>query len=324
MQQQLTFAQLEYQHKKKVTRRDRFLAEMEKVVPWEELLEELGPHYYQEHNRGRGRPPVPLERMLRLYFLQQWFNLADEALEDTVYDSQSFRGFLGIDLLNAGVPDATLLPKFRRLLEANDLGGRLLERVNAHLSERGLMMNEGTMVDATIVAAPSSTKNASKARDPEMHQTKKGNQWHFGMKAHIGADLFSGAVHSVHCTAANVADVSATDKLLHGQESTVFADAGYIGADKRDELSKRKIRWQIAAKRGRVKALEDGPIKEQIKAIEQQKASLRARVEHPFHVIKNLFGHRKVRYRGLKKNNVQWQVLFALSNLYLLRKPLLA
>jgi IS5 family transposase len=324
MHQQLTFSQVEYANKRKLTRRDRFLAEMEQVVPWEDLLDVVRPHYYQEHGRGRGRPPVPLERMLRLYFLQQWFALADEALEDAVYDSQAFRGFLGIDLLQVSVPDATTLPKFRRLLEANDLGQRLLERVNAGLKARGLLLNQGTLVDATIVAAPSSTKNAKKQRDPEMHQTRKGNQWYFGMKAHIGADRDSGAVHSVHCTAANVADINATEHLLHGEETQVFADAGYLGAQKREALNAREIDWFIAAKRSQVKALQEGELKDLTRAYERRKAQIRSRVEHPFHVVKNLFGHKKVRYKGLKKNSVHWQVLFALANLYLLRRPLLA
>jgi IS5 family transposase len=324
MHQQLTFSQVEYANKRKVTRRDRFLAEMEQVVPWAELLEVVRPFYYKEHGRGRGRPPVPLERMLRLYFLQQWFALADEALEDAVYDSQAFRGFLGIDLLQSSVPDATTLPKFRRLLEANDLGQALLERVNAGLKARGLLLNHGTLVDATIVAAPSSTKNAKKQRDPEMHATRKGNQWHFGMKAHIGTDRDSGAVHSVHCTAANVADITATEHLLHGEETQVFADAGYIGAEKRAELKDRPLTWHIAAKRSQVKAMAEGQFKDLTRDYERRKAQIRSRVEHPFHVVKNLFGHKKVRYKGLKKNRVQWQVLFALANLYLLRKPLLA
>ncbi|WP_051021899.1 IS5 family transposase [Thioflavicoccus mobilis] len=320
----MTFSQLEYANKRKVARRDRFLAEMERVVPWAELVQVVRPFYYQEAGRGRGHPPGPLERMLRLYFQQQWFALADEALEDAVYDSQAFRGFLGIDLLRVSVPDATTLVKFRRLLEADDLGQRLLERVNALLRARGRLLSQGTLVDATIVAAPSSTKNAKRQRDPEMHQTREGNQRYFGMKAHIGADRASGAVHSVHCTAANVADISATGHLLHGEEKQVFADAGYLGAEKRSELKDRQIHWYIAAKRSQVKALPEGQIKDLTRALEWRKAQVRSRVEHPFHIVKNLFGHKKVRYKGLKKDSVQWSVLFALANLYLLRKPLLA
>jgi IS5 family transposase len=222
------------------------------------------------------------------------------------------------------VPDATMLLGFRHLLEKHDLTKTIFETVNRHLRERGLLLNKGTLTDATILAAPSSTKNKEKARDPQMHQTRKGKQWYFGMKAHIGTDRDSGAVHSVHCTAANVADITATEHLLHGEETQVFADAGYIGAEKRAELKDRPLTWHIAAKRSQVKAMAEGQLKDLTREYERRKAQIRSRVEHPFHVVKNLFGHKKVRYKGLKKNRVQWQVLFALANLYLLRKPLLA
>ena len=324
MPKQLSFADAEYRSKKKQTRRERFLAEMERVMPWAELVEELRPHYYKEYGRGPGRPPIALERILRMLCLQHWFTLSDEGLEDAVYDSQAFRAFLGLDLARESVPDATTVLKFRRLLEDKGLGERLFERVNALLSERGLLLDKGTVVDATILHAPSSTKNAEKARDPEMHQTRKGNQWYFGMKAHIGADLHSGAVHSLSCTAANVADIVETANLLHGREKTVFADAGYIGADKRPELKDHDVQWQIAEKRGKLAAMQDGELKELARQAERLKAQIRARVEHPFHVVKNLFGHRKTRYRGLKKNANQMHLLFAWANLYLLRRPLAA
>ena len=263
------------------------------------------------------RPPIGLERMLRVYFLQQWYGLADEAIEDAIYDSQAMRGFARIDLAADGVPDATTLLKFRRLLETNNLCKGLFNAINADLAARGLMMREGTLVDATLLAAPPSTKNKEKKRDPEMHQTRKGNQWYFGMKAHIGADRDSKLVHTVVVTAANVADITKTAELLHGQETQVHADAGYTGVEKRAEITAlhRTIDWQIAGKRGRIKKMEEGPEKETLKAAEKAKASVRAFVEHPFHILKNLFRHRKVRYRGLAKNGHQLYTLFGLANL---------
>ena len=324
MPQQLTFARAEYEAKKKTTRRDRFLAEMERVVPWAALLEVLVPHYYPNAERGAGRPPIGLERMLRMYFLQQWFGLSDEGLEDTIYDSQAFRTFPGIDLGRASVPDATTLLKFRRLLEENDLARSIFDTVNRTLCERGLLLEQGTMVDATIVAAPSSTKNKDKARDPEMGHTCKGKQWHFGAKAHIGADADSGLVHSGEFTAANVADVTQTVELLHGEETRVHADAGYTGVQKREEAKDLEVDWYIAEKRGKVAAMEEGPLKELTVQAERLKAQIRARVEHPFHSVKNLFRQRKLRYRGLAKNGTPWRVLFALANLVIAKKALLA
>lgn len=318
----MSFAQSEYAMKKKVTRRERFLGEMEEVVPWERLVEVIRPHY----PRGeRGRRPIGIERMLRIYFLQQWYGLADEALEDTIYDSQAMRTFAGIDLSVESVPDATTLLHFRHLLEAHDLTRRLFAEVGALLEERKLLMKEGTIVDATIIAAPSSTKNARKERDPEMHQTKKGHQWYYGMKAHIGVDAQSGLVHRVSGTAANVADIAQTHALLHGQEKEVYADAGYLGVEKREEIANGSadVEWHVAAKRGKVKALAEGLVKVLTLQLEKAKARVRARVEHPFHIIKNLFQHRKVRYRGLMKNTAQLYSLFALANLVIARRTLL-
>jgi len=322
MKQQLSFAQSEYAGKKKVTRREKFLGEMERVVPWERLCAVIEPHYPQGK---RGRPPIGIERMLRIYFLQQWYALADEALEDALYDSQAMRTFAGIDLSVEAVPDATTLLKFRHLLEAHDLTRRIFAEVGTLLSERKLLMKEGTIVDATIIAAPSSTKNARKKRDPEMHQTRKGNQWYFGMKAHIGVDAQSGLVHRVTGTAANVADIAQTHALLHGQEKEVYADAGYLGIEKREEIAARnaEVEWHVAAKRGKVKAMAEGLTKELTVQIERLKAQVRARVEHPFHIIKNLFKHRKTRYRGLAKNTAQLHSLFALTNLFIARRALL-
>jgi IS5 family transposase len=319
MQRQGSFSQAEYAGKKKQTRRDKFLSEMERVVPWARLVERLRPLY---PTGERGRPPIGLERMLRIYFLQQWYALADEALEDALYDSQALRGFVGIELNRDPVPDATTLLKFRRWLERHDLTRAVFEEVGTVLAERGLLMRQGTIVDATIIAAPASTKNKEKSRDPEMHQTKKGNQWHFGMKAHIGVDVASGVVHTLTGTAANEADVTQMAAVLHGRESDVFADAGYTGADKRPEHEDREVCWNIAIKRGIIKALPER-LRDLAAPVERALAQLRAPVEHPFHVVKNRFRHKKLRYRGLAKNTAQLYTLFALANLVIVKKALL-
>jgi IS5 family transposase len=313
MTYQTSFTHAEFAAKKKTTRREKFLARMEEVIPWKQLLAVIAPHYPKGE---RGRPPVGLERMLRVYFLQQWYGLADEALEDALYDSQALQQFARIDLSAEGVPDATTLLNFRHLLETHDLCKGLFHAINADLTARGLLLREGTLVDATLIAAPPSTKNKEKQRDPEMHQTKKGNQWYFGMKAHIGADRDSKLVHTIVVTAANVADITKTAELLHGQEKQVHADAGYTGVEKRAEIValERQIDWQIAGKRGAIKALAEGAEKDVLKAVEKAKASVRAFVEHPFHIVKNLFRHRKVRYRGLAKNGHQLYTLFGLAN----------
>jgi IS5 family transposase len=319
MQRQGSFSQAEYAGKKKQTRRDKFLSEMERVVPWARLVERLQPFY---PTGQRGRPPIGLERMLRLHFLQQWYGLADEALEDALYDSQALRSFAGIDLSVAAVPDATTVMNFRHWLEEHDLTRVLFDEVGAMLEERGLLMRQGTIVDATIIAAPPSTKNKKKARDPEMHQTKKGNQWHFGMKAHIGVDVASGLVHTVVGTAANEADINQTASLLHGQESDVFADAGYTGADKRTDLEDRDVAWNIAIRRSIIKALPTS-LRELAEPVERALAQVRAWVEHPFHIVKNLFRHKRLRYRGLFKTTAQLRTLFALANLVIVKKTLL-
>ena len=313
MTYQTSFTHAEFAAKKKITRREKFLSRMEEVIPWKQLLAVIEPYYPKGE---RGRPPIGLERMLRVYFLQQWYGLADEAFEDALYDSQALQQFARVDLGDDGVPDATTLLNFRRLLETHDLCKGLFSAINADLTARGLLLREGTLVDATLIAAPPSTKNLKKERDPQMHQTKKGNQWYFGMKAHIGADRDSKLVHTVVVTAANVADITKTSELLHGAEKQVHADAGYTGVEKRAEIVAldRKIDWQIAGKRGAIKAMAEGAEKEAIKAVEKAKASVRAFVEHPFHIVKNLFRHRKVRYRGLAKNGHQLYTLFGLAN----------
>ena len=326
---QLSFSSYEYAQKRRVTRREKFLGEMEQVVPWARLESLIEPAY---PTSGRvGRPPIGVSRMLRMYFLQQWFGLADEAVEDAIYDSQAMREFVGIDLAREAVPDATTLLKFRRLLEAHDLTAKLFEGINSHLTERGLLLREGTMVDATIIAAAPSTKNKAHERDPEMHQTRKGNEWHFGMKAHIGADADSGLVHSLHATAANESDVAHTHEVLHGEETMVFLDAGYIGVQKRPEIvraqAEAKIRddieWNVAKRRSTITKMAEGPLKTLTKALERVKAQLRSRVEHPFHVLKNLFHYKKVRYKGLAKNEAQLYSLFGLANLMIAKKRLM-
>ena len=322
----ISFAQAEYAKKKKRTRREIFLEKMQLVVPWARLVQVIEPCYPKSGRRGR--PPIGLERMLRMYFVQQWYGLADEAVEDAIYDSQALRNFMDIDLSHTSVPDATTLMGFRHLLEANDLTRAMLVEVNAMLLERGLLMTQGTLVDATLIAAPSSTKNKSHARDPEMHQTKKGNQWYFGMKAHIGVDKDSGLVHTLTTTPANASDISQTAALLHGQERDVWADAGYVGVDKREDMqaalaaNDQTVQWHVAKRRKSIDKLDEGWQKSLAQAYEKIKAQVRAYVEHPFHIVKNIFKYKKTRYKGLAKNDAQLNALFALSNLYMVRAEL--
>jgi IS5 family transposase len=251
--------------------------------------------------------------------MQNWFGLSDPAMEEALYEIVSMRKFAGLRF--KAIPDETTILNFRRLIETNELAPMIFDKVNAHLTRKGLMLKRGSIVDATIISAPSSTKNAEGERDPEMHQTKKGNNWHFGMKAHIGVDTDSGLVHTVVTTPANEADVEVVDELLHGKEECVHADAGYTGAEKR--VPRKKLKWSIAMKRGKLKAMPDGAEKTRLQEIEKAKAGIRARVEHPFRVIKRQFGYAKVRFRGLVKNTVQVLMLFALSNLWMVRKQLL-
>ncbi|MGM0695000.1 MAG: IS5 family transposase [Pseudomonadota bacterium] len=316
---QISFAQAEHQNQKKVTRRERFLTQMDALVPWQRLIDSLSPSYFPTSAGKRGRPPIGLERMLRIYFLQQWYALADEALEDTIYDRQAMRDFIGIDLAIESVPDATTLLRFRHLLEKHALTQRIFEQINANLAEQGLFMREGNIVDATIVAAAPSTKNKAKQRAPEMKQTKKGNQWYFELKTHIGVDAVTGLTLSVVATSANVADVTMAGHLVREDDKRVYGDAGYLGMWKYldEEKDDPDSRCCIPAKCGAIKKLEDSPMETLLLAFEKTKASIRAKVEHPFHVIKNLFGYRKVRYQGLAKNQAQLFTLFALGNLVL-------
>jgi IS5 family transposase len=303
------------------TRKRIFLDEMQRVVPWDRLVALISVHAPSVSSKG-GRPAFALDAMLRIHLMQQWFGHGDQAMEEALHDVPLYREFCGLDAGATRLPDESTILRFRHLLERHGLADKLLETVNAFLSERGLILKHGTAVDATLIAAPSSTKNKDGTRDPEMHQTKKGNQWHFGMKAHIGVDTKSGLVHSVVGTAANVHDLNVAPQLLHGQEIAVFADAGYQGADKRQEL--RGPLWQVAMRPGKRKAQKHTPWGAISERLEQVKARVRAKVEHPFRVIKCQFGYVKVRYRGLAKNTAQLKTLFALSNLWMVRRQLMA
>ena len=316
---QLSFGDAEGLGRKR-TRREVFLSEMEQVVPWKALLALIEPHYPKS---GRpGRQPYPLATMLRIHFLQQWYALSDPAMEEALVDTPVMRRFAQLGGLD-DIPDETTILNFRRLLETHGLAEKLFQQVNAHLQRKGLSLRSGTIVDATIISAPSSTKNRESERDPEMHQTKKGNQWFFGMKAHIGVDDVSGLVHHVACTAANVSDVTQAHRLLHGEEDVVMGDSGYTGVAKREELQGVKSVFLIAEKPSVIKAMKTKREQRQARALERLKASVRAKVEHPFRVVKRQFGYMKVRYRGLAKNAAQVLTLFALSNLWLARRRLL-
>ena len=319
---QTSFSELEYSLKKKQTRRDRFLAEIEAVTPWVALEKAIVP--FCPSSGGRGRLPIGLTRMLRMYVAQQCFGLSDEGIEDALYDSQAIRHFVGIDLSRESAPDATTLLNFRHLLERHQLTASIFNTINAHLAEKGLLLREGTIIDATLIAAPPSTKNKDGKRDPEMHQSKKGKQWYFGMKAHIGVDTQSGLVHTVIGTAGNVSDITQAQALLHGDETDVFGDAGYQEVEKREENLEAPVTWHVAMKPGKRKTLPGSALGDPLERIEHAKASIRAKVEHPFHVVKNLFGHRKTRYKGLAKNTAQLFSLFGLANLILARRWLLS
>lgn len=315
---QLSFSDAEYAGKRKKTRREVFLEEMELVVPWKVLLKIIEPHYPVA---GRGRRPYALESMLRVHLMQNWFALSDPAMEEALYEIASLRNFAGLKL-SEPIPDETTILNFRHLLEANDLAEDILKSINALLARKGLLLKQGSIVDATIIAAPSSTKNAEGERDPEMHQTKKGNQWFFGMKAHIGVDADSGLVHTVATTAANESDVQQVADLLHGKEKQVWADSGYRGAPSR--VGREDLQWHIAARPSDIAKLPEGRAKTKVRKAEHRKASVRAKVEHPFRVIKRQFGLVKVRFRGLAKNTAHVVTLFALSNLWMVRKQLMA
>ena len=306
--EQPTFSDLEYQGKKRKTRRELFLERMDGLVPWQKLEGRIRPCYPKA---GRGRHPYPLSVMLRVHCVQLFYNLSDPGMEDLLYESDPVRRFVGLKLTGP-LPDETTILNFRHLLEKHNLGQGLLEEINAHLESQGLKLREGTIVDATIIEAPSSTKNRNQERDPEMHQTRKGNQWHFGMKAHIGVDSDTGIVHSMTTTAANAHDITETHHLLHGGETVVWGDAGYQGVHKREENLGLKVEWRVAMRPGRRRMLEPDSA---VALVEKAKASVRAKVEHPFQRLKRQFGYWKVRYRGLAKNTERLALLFGLGNL---------
>lgn len=301
--------------KKKVLKSERFLREMEEVIPWDELIAEIKPHYSIART---GRPAKELERMLRIYCLQQWFGLSDPGVEEAIYDRGSFQRFLGLDLLGDEVPDETTVLNFRHFLEEHRLTEKLFKRVHGYLERKGLMMKNGTIVDATLIAAPKSTKNEEAARDPEMSSTRKGNNWHFGMKASVGVDAQSGLVHSLKTTTASVHDKVTMEEVLHGKEKAVFGDKGYASDSDRKKARAKGLYWGVLhkARRG-----------QKLSASQRQKnrkmASIRAKVEHLFQIIKCQWHYAKVRYRGISKNSCQLQILFALANLYKVRRKLL-
>ena len=306
--EQPTFADLEFQHKKRKTRREVFLERMDGLIPWQRLEERIRPYYPQA---GRGRRPYDLSVILRVHVVQLCYNLSDPAMEDLLYEAESVRRFVGLTLRDP-LPDESTILHFRHLLEEHQLGQGLFAEINAHLESQGLRLREGTIVDATIIEAPSSTKNRTGQRDPQMRQVKKGNQYHFGMKLHIGVDAVTGLVHSLATTSANVHDVTETHRLLHGEESQVWGDAGYVGVQKREENLGRAVDWQVAMRPGQRRKLEPGSL---AALAGQVKASVRAKWEHPFWDVKGRFDYAKVRYRGLAKNTERVALLLGLSNL---------
>jgi len=316
MIQQMTFGSLAWAAKKKQTKREKFLGEMGHVVPWGKLTAIIEPYYPKAAN---GRRPMPLERMVRIYFLQQCYALSDPAMEEALYDIESVRRFAGIELGDEEVADETTILNFRHLLKKHGLTDKLWREVNGDLREKKLLLREGTIVDATLIAAPSSTKNQDKARDPEMSSTRKGNNYHFGMKVHAGVDSQSGLVHTVKITTASVDDKEEMEKLLHGQERAVFGDKGYLSDQDKRAARKKGLFWGVLDKAKRGKALSRRQHRKN-----RMLASIRAKVEHPFRVIKRQFGYIKTRYRGLAKNAAQVYALFALANLYMARSALLA
>jgi len=315
MSDQLSFADFEYTRKKRLTRRERFLSEMEKTIPWVDLLATIEPHYPTTGRRGR--QPMPLNSMFRIHCVQHWFNFSDRQMEDAIYEIDSIRRFVGFGSVLDALPDETTILNFRHFLEKHNLTAQLLSTINGHLQAQGLMLSPGTMVDATIIEAPTSTKNKKKQRDPEMHQTRKGNQWHFGMKVHIGADVNSGAVHSVTTTAANVADISELPNLLREDDQVIFADAGYTSDAYKRGSRELGMRWCVNDKR---KPKHNLSAKQ--KKRNRKQSSVRARVEHVFRVMKQQFGFTKTRYKGLEKNRSQVNMLIGLTNLYMLRRQL--
>lgn len=311
--EQPSFTDIEYGNRRRVSRRERFLATMDATIPWSRWVGLIEPHYYSTAAGKKGRRAKPIETMLRMYLLQVWFSLSDEGVEEAIYDSYAMRRFMRLDFAVEQVPDATTLLHFRHLLERHELGENLFEAQNQIFEREGWIMRGGSIVDATIIAAPSSTKNATGTRDPEMHQTKKGNQWYFGMKAHIGADAGTGYVHSVSATAANVHDLDQAAGLVRDDDEVVYCDAGYQGAEKRPDISGderlSKVEFRVAARKARLKKMAAHD-----RGVESRQAGVRAKVEHPFLIVKRDFGFTKTRYRGIAKNLNHLHVLFASAN----------
>jgi len=318
---QQTFSDVEYDNRKRKTKREEFLDMMEEIIPWDEWVDYIKPYY---PSGKRGRPPLGIEKMLRMYLLQVWFNLSDEVTEDTIYDSYAMRKFMKLNFLEEQAPDATTLLHFRHLIEENGIGGTFFDAIARFLEQAGCMMTGGSIVDATLISAPSSTKNKSGKRDPEMHQTKKGGQWYFGMKVHIGVEAGAGYVHSVEATSANVHDITVAHKLIRETDEVVYGDAAYLGIDKREEIAsdahKSTIDYRVNQRPGKVRAMEDGLSKTWFKYFEKQKSSVRCKVEHPFHIVKDIFGYRKAVYHGIDKNLNRLYFLFASSNLWMCAK----
>ena len=315
---QETFTDMEYSCRKKKTKREEFLKIMDEIIPWDEWVGVIAPYYPKGK---RGRPPMGIEKMLRMYLLQIWFNLSDPATEDAIYDSYAMRKFTGIDFMTEAVPDETTLCKFRHLLETNGLNKLFFDAINRVMVQTGHMMKGGTIVDATIINAPSSTKNAEKKRDPEMHQTRKGNEYRFGMKCHIGVDAGSGLVHTITVTAANEHDITQTANLLREDDEVVYGDSGYLGVQKRPEIVNNehfsKIDFRINRRPSSLQKVSDKSF-DWDRYIEHRKSSVRSKVEHAFRIIKSQFGYRKTAYRGLKKNENRLYAMFACANLYAL------
>lgn len=307
-----------YYHKGKKTKREQFLAEMNGALPWKELCALIEPHYPRPSGAG-GRPPIPLERMLRIYCLQQWYNLSDPGAEEALYDSLTMRNFAGVVSDADVIPDETTILRFRRLLEKHELTAQMLTTINTMLADKGLLVGKGTIVDASIIHAPSSTKNEKKERDPEMHQTRKGKQWYFGMKVHTGVDADSGLVHTVVSTAANVADIQVMGQLMHGQEQALYGDSAYYASDAREQATEAGIEFKVCQRAGGGRALT-----QKQRQSNRRISRVRAIGEHPYLVVKRLWGHCKVRYRGLVKNQVQMIALFALGNVFRVRHALLS
>jgi IS5 family transposase len=313
-----SFSMTGYFDKGKTTKRERFLAEMDQVVPWGRLLALIEPHYPKVNPEG-GRPPLPLERMFRIYCLQQWYNLSDPGTEEALYDSMTMRHFANVRTDADVIPDESSILNFRRLLEQHRLTAQLLAEINTHLSERGLLLGKGTIVDATIIDAPSSTKNAKKKRDPQMHQTRKGKQWYFGMKVHTGTDTDSGVVHTVVGTPANVADLNVLGELLHGAEESLHGDSAYQSKELKAQAEAAGVAFNVNERGTRSK-----PLTKAQRLRNRRLSRVRATVEHPFLVVKHLWGHAKVRYRGIRKNLAQMYTLFALANVFRMRRQLMS